>query len=288
LQTLEHWASQYVTYRYRSKASLWWPTRGEDIDVRSLPVKPGKAVQIELKTTTVSGADFHDVLVDLGQLWEYRQRPLGRQPFYAFPVPDWRGELAVVASKCGVPVTDLAFSRSGRGWWFADWMVVLTSAQVADVLCGELKSHCSSVRGTKARLVRFDLRMSALGPTGVWGAGTSPLKALGWRDFWTTLEQCGRPDWPQLIRVPSKLLGARRVLWREVAHLMTEAAVMSATDWQDEDLALLEPDGDGGYVVSPTAVDQPSQRLEVDDGLDDSRQVTFLGADALYPKRRRG
>jgi threonine dehydrogenase-like Zn-dependent dehydrogenase len=42
-----------------------------------LPTRPGKAVQLELKTTTVAGAGLHDVSVDLGQLWEYRQRPLG-------------------------------------------------------------------------------------------------------------------------------------------------------------------------------------------------------------------
>jgi len=54
-------------------------------------------VQLELKTTTVSGTHFHDVLVDLGQLWEYRQRRLARQPFYAFPAPDWRGQLSAAA-----------------------------------------------------------------------------------------------------------------------------------------------------------------------------------------------
>jgi hypothetical protein len=76
-KTLEHWSSQYVTYLYRSWAALWWPTRGEDIDVRLLPTRPGRAVQLELKTTTVAGVGLHDVSVDLGQLWEYRQRPLG-------------------------------------------------------------------------------------------------------------------------------------------------------------------------------------------------------------------
>lgn len=96
-KTLEHWSSQYVTYLYRSWAALWWPARGEDIDVRLLPTRPGKAVQLELKTTTVAGLGLHDVSVDLGQLWEYRQRPLGHQPFYAFPWPTWQGNLTVAA-----------------------------------------------------------------------------------------------------------------------------------------------------------------------------------------------
>lgn len=50
-KTLEHWASQYIMYRYRAQASLWWPATGQDIDVSLLPAEPGKAVQLELKTT---------------------------------------------------------------------------------------------------------------------------------------------------------------------------------------------------------------------------------------------
>jgi hypothetical protein len=41
-KTLEHWCSQYLTYRYNSLAALWWPTSGQDIDVRWLPLSPGK------------------------------------------------------------------------------------------------------------------------------------------------------------------------------------------------------------------------------------------------------
>lgn len=46
---LEHWSSLYVTYRYRSKAGLWCPASGEDTDVRLLPPRPGKVVQLEPK-----------------------------------------------------------------------------------------------------------------------------------------------------------------------------------------------------------------------------------------------
>jgi hypothetical protein len=119
-KTLEHWSSQYLAYRFRSKAALWWPATGQHLDVAWLPRRPGKAVQLELKTTTVAGAGLHDVSVDLGQLWEYRQRSLGRQPFYVFPRADWRGELASAAKAHGLPVTELAFRRSGPAWWFAE------------------------------------------------------------------------------------------------------------------------------------------------------------------------
>jgi len=87
-KTLEHWSSQYVIYLYHSKAALWWPASGQDIDVRWLPARPGKAMQLELKATTVVRPGVHDVMVDLGQLWEYRNRRPGWQPFYAFPRPD--------------------------------------------------------------------------------------------------------------------------------------------------------------------------------------------------------
>jgi hypothetical protein len=193
-KTLEHWSSQYVNYRYSSKAGLWWPTRGEDLDIRWLPMRPGKAVQLELKTTTIAGAGFQDVRVDLGQLWEYRQRPFGRQPFYAFPWPDWRGTLAEVAKNEGRAVTELAFARSGAAWWFADWMVLLTAAQVAEVLRTELAKHGRADRGTKERLVRFDLRKSTTKPEITWGPSgvAAPPDVIGWLEFWAGLEQCGR------------------------------------------------------------------------------------------------
>jgi hypothetical protein len=60
-ETLEHWLSQYVAYRYRSRAAQWWPAGGEDIDVSSLSARPGKAVQLELKTTTVTSAGLHQI-----------------------------------------------------------------------------------------------------------------------------------------------------------------------------------------------------------------------------------
>jgi hypothetical protein len=86
-KTLEHWASLCVAYRYRSLAAQWWPVNGVDIDLQALPAQPGKAIQLELKTITPAGPGRHKVNVDLGQLWEYSQKPLARQPFYAFPRP---------------------------------------------------------------------------------------------------------------------------------------------------------------------------------------------------------
>src|SRR5229473_1301794 len=122
-KTLEHWTSQYITSRFSTHAALWWP---------------------------VTGPRRHEVLIDLVQLAEYCRRPLGRQPFYIFPWPDWCGRLEDEASASGYPVADLAFSRSGRGFWFADWMVAMTTRQVSGLLDSELKKHGSSTRRKKS------------------------------------------------------------------------------------------------------------------------------------------
>ncbi len=103
-KTLEHWASIYLTYRYRSHAALWWPTFGEDIHVGYLSTNAGKAVQLELKTTTLSSnGAVHDVQIDLLQLANYRARPHHLRPFYVFPLPHWTGTLEAAATTAGYP-----------------------------------------------------------------------------------------------------------------------------------------------------------------------------------------
>lgn len=284
-KTLEHWSSQYITYRYRSNAALWWPASGEDIDVQSLPQLPGKAVQLELKTTTPTSSGFHEVKVDLGQLWEYRQRPLGNQPFYVFPRPDWAGNLKAVAIAQGHAVTELAFSRSGRTWWFADWMVVLSAAEVATVLQPELTAHSSRRRGTRERLVEFD-STKPMHPT--WGpshsARAAPKGLIGWLDFWSELEQCGRVGWPQLIRLPARIVQQRVPLPRsQVAGMLQEAAGMLAIQWDpNEPLVTLEPDADASYQITPDTrgnVGRPDDERR--DEIGDHRQIVFLDARAL-------
>ncbi len=203
-KTLEHWASQYIMYRYRAQAALWWPATGQDIDVHLLPTEPGKAVQLELKTTTPTGAGLQSIYVDIGQLWEYNQKRLGEQPFYAFPWPDWSGSLdaAARARRPRMEVTELAFRRSGSGWWFGDWMVVMTTRQVADVLHPELAAHPYRKRGCPKQLVQIDVSQPK---RPIWGnpkTRAAHPEVLNWADFWSELEQCGRDEWPQLIRLP--------------------------------------------------------------------------------------
>jgi hypothetical protein len=271
-------------YRYRSNVALWWPASEEDIDVQSLPGLPGKAVQLEMKTTTPTRSGFHEVKVDLGQLWEYRQLPLGHQPFYVFPRPDRAGNLKTVAIAQGHEVTELAFSRSGRAWWFADWMVVLPAGDVAAVLQPELTAHNCRTRGTRERLVEFD-STKPMHPT--WGpkhsARAAPKGLIDWLDFWSEFEQCGRVDWPQLIRLPARIVQKRVPLPRlQVAAMLQEAAEMLAQWDSNEPLVTLEPDADGSYQITPDVsanLGEPAE--ERFDEIADNRQIVFVDAGAL-------
>ena len=203
-KTLEHWASLCIAYRYRSLAAQWWPVNGVDIDLQVLPAQPGKAIQLELKTITPVGPGRHRVKVDLGQLWEYSQKPLARQPFYAFPRPHWDGELAAAARADGQDVTELAVQRSKTGWWFADWMVVMTTRQVAGVLRQDLNAHRRRDRGVRRCLVQFDISDPGKPEWGDPGSSVPPSEVLDWSEFWSELDECGRDEWPQLIRVPRR------------------------------------------------------------------------------------
>ena len=122
-KTLEHWASLCVAYRYRSLAAQWWPVNGVDIDLQALPslVRQGHTAGAE-DHPRPPRLGRHKVNVDLGQLWEYSQKPLARQPFYAFPRPHWDGELAAAARADGQTRRNWQSSAarpaggSGTGW----------------------------------------------------------------------------------------------------------------------------------------------------------------------------
>jgi hypothetical protein len=237
------------------------------------------------------------VNVDLGQLWEYSHKPLGRQPFYAFPWPDWDGNLAAVAraQQPRKEVTELAFRRSGAQWWFAEWMVVLTTRQVADVLRRELNLHGQRTRDSWKRLVRFDTKNPA---NTVWGDPASPAaspEVINWLGFWYELEQCGRDDWPQLIRLPALLVDRRRddaatdsgvYTRQEVAVMLREAADFPRRQ-RDRTVPLvtLEPTEDGVYQITEELHDEPGQPEPGDDAVgvpDDNRQVVFLDSMTLF------
>jgi hypothetical protein len=298
-KTLEHWATLCVAYRYRSLAAQWWPVNGADIDIQALPAQPGKAIQLELKTTTPAGSGLHRVNIDLGQLWEYSKKPLARQPFYAFPWPHWDGELAAAAQAAGQDPTELAVQRSSAGWWFGDWMVVMTTQQVAGVLRQELNAHQRRDRGVTTRLVQFDISDPGKPEWGDPASPVSPPEVLRWTKFWPELEKCGRVKWPQLIRVPRLVLDP----WRKSRHRdagealyprhelveMFRQSEQLLTELQGRPLEFetLEPDGNGSFRVAQDDADVIAGAEPGDDERasepEDRRQVVFINSRKLVP-----
>jgi hypothetical protein len=258
-KTLEHWSSQYLTYRYRSRAGLWWPPVREDIEIHHLPAAPGKIVNLELKTTVLDGGNpsRHHVRIDVDQLCLYLKRPLGRQPFYAFPWADWTGQLTTSARQHGVNSCEIGFSRVNNtrsGWWFADWMRVMTAAEVGQVI-GHRPHRGKCQQGSVKQLVRFDVPGTGA-PTLHW-ASPPTHEPTRWRDLWGTLQTCGRPDWPQIVLVPASLASGRSVLGRadlQEVFARTHERAAPADEPGDEiedmgevEVEYFEPDGEGNF-----------------------------------------
>jgi len=193
-KTLEHWASIYLTYRYRSKASLWWPVRGEDIYVGNLPAVPGKAVKLELKTTTLNKkGDVHRVKIDLDQLDRYLALPHGLQPFYVFPMPRWTDTLENATTTVGLAPSEVGFSRvdsfSPKPWWFANWMVALPASQVGQILAKQMTAFKAGGKDYG------DLVTTGKRSKPVWADGLQH-RTIPWRTLWSRLEECGAASWP--------------------------------------------------------------------------------------------
>lgn len=212
-KTLEHWLSQYILYRYKSKASLWWPTKGEDI--QAAPARIGKSIQLEVKTAyhEPSNPSVHHINIDVPQLKQYFHRPLHLQPFYVFPVPDWEGELIDFAHKHALEPTELAFRRAESGGWFAERQVVMTTLDVVQAFGGFQSLPSTRV----ARLASIHLetpgrrRLPWLSPKIEGPLTTVRDRVAPWVGFWTDLGQCGKPDWPQSFHLQSDFVhsGAR-------------------------------------------------------------------------------
>lgn len=290
-KTLEHWCSQYLIYRYRSKLGLWWPTNGEDINVNgwfAAGLGSGKAIQLEVKTCTpTDNGSAQDVDVELGQLRDYLTRPLAHQPFYVFPLPDWPGELAAYAILNSVNPSELAFSRSGRDdWWFASWLVVLTTAEVGRLLTGKLAAHGVSSKKKRARLLRVD-GVGRSGSVEQWGEANSATRPSGltrWLDFWFRFDNCGEPGWPQVVRLPSNQ--------RTLQHASLRNMLDRAADRRDVGaLGIYNASGDGGFervLEEDESGGGPSEAANGENESEaESRTAVFVSAAGLRLSRER-
>lgn len=307
-KTLEHWVGIYLTYRYKSSAGLWWPTKGADTEVHYLPHRPGKGVALEIKTCTPSGKDdkWQDVVVNLGQLWEYSRALL--QPFYVFPVPTWKGGLkgwvqgrAQSAGPKGLTVAppDLAFSRTGD-MWFAAWMRALTTAQVMQLLGPEVQRTscaCATNHGPGCRvnaevtLLRVDFT-NPKKPTILWGprsrnnpgATRKAPTTMPFRDLWTSLDRCGGREWPQLLNLPWQPgWGGSPPPW--ISYDKATGALEEASSLQRDggpqpgEIATYVSDGEDGFEWVPS---DPWDAAPTDETPLDENLLVFLEAQALY------
>ena len=244
-KTLEHWASQYVLYRFRSLAEVWWPPFGEDVSVASMPRRPGKAVCLEIKTASVE-AGRHLVDIDLKQLGAYLRQPLRNQPFYVFPLPRWTGVLdsavPVSIGRAWLRPSELAFSRAGSGGWFANWTYVLTAREVEAALGTAVADYQAGNRSRDGRLVSIDPATGDLR----WpnAAGTPVLRS--WASFWDRLTECGEADWPQTLLVDASSIAAGTI---RVDRDAASAALLAPNTSVDASVLVLTPDGDEGYRV---------------------------------------
>ena len=118
---------------------------------------------------------------------------------------------------------------------------------------------------------------------------------INWLDFWYELEQCGRDDWPQLIRLPWILVDRRRAdaatdpgvyTCEEVAVMLRQAADFPRLQRDGTvPLVTLEAVEDGTYRIAEELSDEPGRPEPGDDTgsvPDDNGQVVFLGSKTLF------
>jgi len=107
-----------------------------------------------------------------------------------------------------------------------------------------------------------------------------------WTDLWAELIRCGRADWPQLIRLPTWMLGSDGPCSHdELIGLLAdipEELPAGRRPVRDIPIVTLEPDGEGSYfAVRPD--NETNQRAGSAAGRPgvDNCTVVFLDAGAL-------
>jgi hypothetical protein len=84
----------------------------------------------------------------------YRYRSLAAQ---WWPVNGVDIDLQALPAQPGKAIQLELKTITPAGWWFGDWMVVMTTQQVVAVLRQDLNSHRRRDRGVKRCLVQFDI-----------------------------------------------------------------------------------------------------------------------------------
>lgn len=203
-KTFEHWCSMHLSYRYKAKMLLWWPSAKADINVADIPASWGKQLWLELKTTEwIEKDQAHQLQIDLRQLAAYGKQLV--PDYYVFPVPDWEGVLGSTASKkwLGSRVLQrLAYQSHSGSQWFADWTYVVPGHALRSMLQADLQALAPGNSPVVRRVAT--VRHGGL----TWRLGRKaapPLPMLHWRDFWIHMEKCGDSEWPAQFLLPKPI-----------------------------------------------------------------------------------
>lgn len=199
-KTLEHWCSIHLSYRYRARLRMWWPTAGEDVDVSGGPLAPGKRFWLELKTTEWNrAAKRHDLTIDLDQLAAYGSHPV--PDFYVFPAPPWSGTLGQAPKPAwagGLDPSDFAYQTHSGDKWFPNWLYVVPGSSLRRIVSRlPAKSRSkpavpkskSKNRAKPKNLLRI---AEVVGDNLAWLVPPpGPGECLLWHEFWKKMELCG-------------------------------------------------------------------------------------------------
>jgi hypothetical protein len=120
---------------------------------------------------------------------------------------------------------------------------------------------------------------------------------IGWVRLWTELVECGRDEWPQLMRVPAWMIEAGGSYSRkQLGSLFDESLANPFDDEQGRNVAIatLEPDGHGNFRVTDLDAGDLDETFASEPGIpaagvagggiEDSRTVVFLDGMKLAPK----
>jgi hypothetical protein len=213
-KTFEHWCSMHLSYRYRAKMLMWWPSSSADIVVAYVPKAWGKRFWLELKTPEWNAkSSRHDLFVDLVQLNQYGQQAV--PDFYVFPLPPWDGVLGPTTTSAWlakIAPERLAYESWSAEKWFAKWTWVVPGWKLRDALRAEISALPSGTKKKPHRVAEIKAgAVTWLSPS----LGSVPLRR--WRDFWAHMDECGDQDWPAQFLLPPNSTRAATVQRSELA-----------------------------------------------------------------------
>ena len=244
-KTYEHWLSAYVLYRFLTKAAMWWPVNGNDIEIGSIPRRPGKVVNFEVKTASFENANQHThrVTIELSQLYRYLKLEPGEQPFYVFPSPRWIGDLSVAARAAGINCSDVGYSRSGS-WWFSEWTFVTSAANVAWTL-GVTPLTVPAHRKGRRQLFAVDSRNGVVRWARHVGAQNppGPTGMRRWQEFWRWILQCGDQEASQIFIVNERALDGQEATYQNLRVALAATNI----EQRPNEMVAYTAMGDGRY-----------------------------------------